>query len=93
MKATRESLVLKADKPSQLCTVPWRMWCTLHVRQRDNARCQGMKYMVQGDAEDLPFATDSFDRYVSAGSIGKHAALHAVILVCQGWLIVPHDTW
>jgi SAM-dependent methyltransferase len=23
----------------------------------------------QGDAEDLPFATDSFDRYVSAGSI------------------------
>jgi len=24
----------------------------------------------QGDAEDLPFATDSFDRYVSAGSIG-----------------------
>lgn len=24
---------------------------------------------VQGDAEDLPFATDSFDRYVSAGSI------------------------
>lgn len=25
--------------------------------------------MAQGDAEDLPFATDSFDRYVSAGSI------------------------
>ena len=24
---------------------------------------------VQGDAEDLPFPTDSFDRYVSAGSI------------------------
>jgi MPBQ/MSBQ methyltransferase len=24
---------------------------------------------LQGDAEDLPFATDSFDRYVSAGSI------------------------
>jgi SAM-dependent methyltransferase len=24
---------------------------------------------AQGDAEDLPFATDSFDRYVSAGSI------------------------
>ena len=23
----------------------------------------------QGDAEDLPFPTDSFDRYVSAGSI------------------------
>ena len=26
-------------------------------------------WTVQGDAEDLPFATDSFDRYVSAGSI------------------------
>jgi hypothetical protein len=25
--------------------------------------------MVQGDAEDLPFETDSKDRYVSAGSI------------------------
>ncbi len=25
----------------------------------------------QGDAEDLPFDTDSFDRYVSAGSIGE----------------------
>lgn len=25
--------------------------------------------ILQGDAEDLPFATDSFDRYVSAGSI------------------------
>ena len=25
--------------------------------------------IVEGDAEDLPFATDSFDRYVSAGSI------------------------
>ena len=25
--------------------------------------------VVQGDAEDLPFPTDSFDRYVSAGSI------------------------
>jgi len=25
--------------------------------------------IVQGDAEDLPFATDEFDRYVSAGSI------------------------
>ena len=24
---------------------------------------------MQGDAEDLPFPTDSFDRYVSAGSI------------------------
>lgn len=24
---------------------------------------------LQGDAEDLPFKTDSFDRYVSAGSI------------------------
>ena len=24
---------------------------------------------LQGDAEDLPFATDSFDRYISAGSI------------------------
>jgi ubiquinone/menaquinone biosynthesis C-methylase UbiE len=24
---------------------------------------------AQGDAEDLPFPTDSFDRYVSAGSI------------------------
>jgi ubiquinone/menaquinone biosynthesis C-methylase UbiE len=24
---------------------------------------------LQGDAEDLPFETDSFDRYVSAGSI------------------------
>jgi len=24
---------------------------------------------MQGDAEDLPFETDSFDRYVSAGSI------------------------
>ncbi len=26
-------------------------------------------YLLQADAEDLPFATDSFDRYVSAGSI------------------------
>ena len=26
-------------------------------------------HMVQGDAEDLPFPNDSFDRYVSAGSI------------------------
>jgi MPBQ/MSBQ methyltransferase len=25
--------------------------------------------ILEGDAEDLPFATDSFDRYVSAGSI------------------------
>ncbi|KAJ9512537.1 hypothetical protein QJQ45_018959 [Haematococcus lacustris] len=25
--------------------------------------------IMEGDAEDLPFATDSFDRYVSAGSI------------------------
>jgi ubiquinone/menaquinone biosynthesis C-methylase UbiE len=25
--------------------------------------------LLQGDAEDLPFASDSFDRYVSAGSI------------------------
>ncbi len=24
---------------------------------------------AQGDAEELPFRTDSFDRYVSAGSI------------------------
>ena len=24
---------------------------------------------LQGDAEDLPFATNSFDRYLSAGSI------------------------
>lgn len=29
---------------------------------------------LQGDAEDLPFATDSFDRYVSAGSIGEDTA-------------------
>ena len=26
--------------------------------------------LLQGDAEDLPFPTDTFDRYVSAGSIG-----------------------
>ena len=25
--------------------------------------------MLQGDAEDLPFPDDAFDRYVSAGSI------------------------
>ena len=25
--------------------------------------------LLQGDAEDLPFAPDSFDRYMSAGSI------------------------
>lgn len=25
--------------------------------------------LVKGDAEDLPFETDTFDRYVSAGSI------------------------
>lgn len=30
---------------------------------------------MQGDAEDLPFATGSFDRYVSAGSIGSHESL------------------
>ena len=28
-----------------------------------------IKCVSQGDAEDLPFHTDSFDRYVSAGSI------------------------
>jgi MPBQ/MSBQ methyltransferase len=33
--------------------------------------CQAVNHVVQGDAEDLPFATDSFDRYVSAGSIGE----------------------
>lgn len=26
--------------------------------------------ILEGDAEDLPFATDSFDRYVSAGAQG-----------------------
>ncbi len=30
---------------------------------------------LQGDAEDLPFPTDSFDRYVSAGSIGASSVL------------------
>lgn len=25
--------------------------------------------LVQGDAEDLPFPSDTYDRYVSAGSI------------------------
>lgn len=29
---------------------------------------QGIK-LVQGDAEDLPFGDDAYDRYVSAGSI------------------------
>lgn len=26
-------------------------------------------HLLQGDAEDLPFPTDTYDRYVSAGSI------------------------
>lgn len=36
------------------------------------AAAKGSGGAVQGDAEDLPFDTDSFDRYVSAGSIGAH---------------------
>ena len=40
--------------------------------QLDKARVkpdlQGVT-IIEGDAEDLPFSTDTFDRYVSAGSI------------------------
>jgi MPBQ/MSBQ methyltransferase len=31
--------------------------------------CHVASCCLQGDAEDLPFPADSFDRYVSAGSI------------------------
>jgi SAM-dependent methyltransferase len=41
------------------------MYLELMLRSRYVAVC----VCVQGDAEDLPFAADSFDRYVSAGSI------------------------
>jgi MPBQ/MSBQ methyltransferase len=37
-------------------------------KARQKADLQGVT-IVEGDAEDLPFATDSFDRYISAGSI------------------------
>lgn len=37
-------------------------------KARKKPALQQVKIM-EGDAEDLPFATDSFDRYVSAGSI------------------------
>ncbi|MEM6335461.1 MAG: methyltransferase domain-containing protein [Bacteroidota bacterium] len=37
-----------------------------HARRRPELR--GVTFL-QGDAEDLPFPTDQFDRYVSAGSI------------------------
>lgn len=41
-------------------------------RVRKHIRCwqsQLFTGLLQGDAEDLPFPTDTFDRYVSAGSI------------------------
>lgn len=38
--------------------------------------------MVQGDAEDLPFETDTFDRYVSAGSIEYWPEPQRGITVC-----------
>ena len=50
-----------------------------------------MDHAVQGDAEDLPFATDSFDRYVSAGSIGGHAAVKRATLYRQRWLTAPQS--
>ncbi len=37
-------------------------------KARNKEDLQGVT-ILQGDAEDLPFATDAFDRYVSAGSI------------------------
>ena len=59
--------------------------------------------LPQGDAEDLPFPTDSFDRYVSAGSIGAStgadtracncSSLHC--LVCgSSWqhALLEHDS-
>lgn len=38
------------------------------AKARGKADLQGVT-ILEGDAEDLPFATDTFDRYVSAGSI------------------------
>lgn len=37
--------------------------------RQDLAQALSALNSLQGDAEDLPFGTDQFDRYVSAGSI------------------------
>lgn len=48
---------------------------------------------MQGDAEDLPFDTDSFDRYVSAGSIGGQCwALWQAGGRCSCCCTPPHVT-
>lgn len=63
----------------EVCTELVPKW--VHFRRRTAPRLASQKglqhdsnevcfhLVAQGDAEDLPFATDSFDRYVSAGSI------------------------
>ena len=57
----------------------------LYRNQIDDVRDAMPIHAVQGDAEDLPFATDSFDRYVSAGSIGEAAASYArAPVLCVG---------
>nr|GMD95176.1 2-methyl-6-phytyl-1,4-hydroquinone methyltransferase, chloroplastic-like [Ipomoea batatas] len=45
--------------------------------------------ILEGDAEDLPFPTDSFDRYISAGSIEywpdpQRGIKEAYRVICQG---------
>ena len=49
--------------------------------------------LCQGDAEDLPFATDSFDRYVSAGSIGAAllSAVQCQLLTLRDTSLLSHD--
>jgi MPBQ/MSBQ methyltransferase len=49
------------------------------------AKKEGIKgvTMVQGDAEDLPFETNTFDRYVSAGSIEYWPEPQRGIAVCS----------
>lgn len=51
-----ENVILMDQSPHQL------------AKAKKKPELQGVS-ILEGDAEDLPFATDSFDRYVSAGSI------------------------
>lgn len=47
----------------QACPGGGLVWCGSEVAKNE------IDTLYQGDAEDLPFKTDEFDRYVSAGSI------------------------
>jgi len=55
---------------------PGTLQAAVVVHGRGHVQAEGFQHVLthasaaQGDAEDLPFPTDSFDRYVSAGSIG-----------------------